>query len=140
MKSQFSHVVLIAGLTLFGSLSLNAQTKAGATVPFIFQANHYAFSPGDYTLEQAGANTPGRFQLTEKSTGHSIFVTIPIPKDKKNYEEGHLTFACNDGDCVLAQVALPNSNLVYARSDSSIEKDMDRKLGMTAMVNVKLTK
>src|SRR5579863_5462352 len=133
MKSHFSHVVLIAGLTLFGSLSLNAQTKVNATVPFIFQANHYAFSPGDYTLEQVGEPSDGRFALRENSTGHSIFLAIPIPQNKKNYEQGYLTFACNAGDCALAKVALPESNVVYARPDSSIEKDMQRKLGMASM-------
>jgi hypothetical protein len=142
MKSHFSHVVLIAGLTLFGSLSLTAQTnpKVVATVPFSFQANHYSFSAGEYTLTQISEGMKGSFQLMENSTGHSIFVAIPIPTDKRNYADGYLTFACADGHCVLAKLALPESNVLYSRPDSSIEKDMQRKLGMAAMVNVGLHK
>lgn len=140
MKSHFSHLVLIAGLTLFGSLSLNAQSKVNATIPFSFHADHASWPAGDYSLEKISIGDDGHFQLMDKSSGRSMFVTAQIPEGKKNYSEGHLTFACSNGDCVLSQIALPESNIAYTRSDSAVQKDMQRKLGVAAMVNVKLTK
>ena len=140
MKIHFSHVVLITGLTLFGSLSLNAQSKINATVPFSFQADHQSWPAGDYSLEKIVLNDDGHFLLKDKNSSRSVFVSAAIPKGKRDYSEGHLTFACSNGDCVLAQIALPESNVTYARSDSAVEKDMPHKLGMATMVNVKLTK
>jgi hypothetical protein len=140
MKSHFSHVVLIAGLTLFGSLSLNAQSKVNATVPFSFQADHATWPAGDYSLQKISLGDDGHFQLTDKTSGRSVFITAQIPEGKRDYSEGHLTFACSNGNCVLSQIAMPESNVAYARSNSAVEKDMQRKLGVAAMVSVKLTK
>ena len=137
MKSQFVRTVLIAGLTLIGSLSLSAQNKyADAKVPFAFQVNHTAFAAGEYRIHEL--NQSGLFQITNETTRQSVFVPAGIGPSKKDYDEGHLTFACHQGDCALSQIWLPGSDTGYVRSDASVNSDMQRKLGMASIVSVRL--
>jgi hypothetical protein len=137
MKSQFTRIVLTAGLTVLASLSLSAQDKtANAKIPFAFQANQTSLPAGTYGLYRE--NQSGLFRLAD-STGHSVFVPTSAA-DSKPIDEGKLTFACAEGKCVLSEVALPGSEFKYARSSSSVEKDMQRKLGIATMVNVRLSR
>jgi hypothetical protein len=137
MKSQFVRMVLTAGLTVLGSLTLSAQDKqAVAKIPFAYQANHTSFAAGTYRVDLL--NTSGLFQLTDQESGHSIFVNVPTTKEAKASESGHLVFACYQGDCVLSQIWLPGSDIGYARSDASVDRDMQRKLGMATMISVRL--
>lgn len=142
MKSQFVRIVLSAGLTLVGSLSLSAQDskKAVADIPFAFQANHHSYPAGTYSLDKIGANNAGLFILTEESSRNSIFVPAPHMRESMTADPGHLSFTCSGSDCVLSQVWLPGSTIGYVRSDSSVQKDMQRKLGVSTMLNVKLAK
>ncbi|HZS56638.1 MAG TPA: hypothetical protein VFA65_19690 [Bryobacteraceae bacterium] len=138
MKSQFIRVVLTAGLTLLGSLTLGAQDKQEiAKIPFAFHANHNSFAAGDYRVAQV--NNYGLFQLRKEADGHSIFInTLPAVEAKSN-SQGHLTFACYHGDCVLSQIWLPGSKTGFARSAGSVDRDLQRKLGVASMVSVRLT-
>jgi hypothetical protein len=138
MKSQFVRIVLTAALTALGSLTLSAQDKKeAAKIPFAFHANHNSFAAGDYSVEQV--NYAGLFQLTGKSNGHSIFVNTAPVVEAKGDSDAHLTFACYKGDCVLAQIWLPGSKVGYARPESSVDRDLQRKLGVSSMISVRLT-
>lgn len=138
MKSQFVRVVLTAGLTLLGSLTLGAQDREEiAKIPFAFQANHTSLAAGDYEVKQL--NTNGTFQLVNRNEGNSIFVVAPPTQSaSKAAVDGHLTFACYGGDCVLSQIWMPYSNIGYTRSQSAVDHDSQRKLGMATMINVRM--
>jgi hypothetical protein len=137
MKSQFVRIVLTAALTALGSLTLCAQDKKeAAKIPFAFHANHNSFAAGDYDVEQVSSY--GLFQIMDKSNGHSIFVNAPPAVEAKNYSDAHLTFACYKGDCVLSQIWLPGSKIGYARPDAAVDRDLQRKLGMSSMISVRL--
>ena len=136
MKSQFTRIVLTAGLTVLGSLSLSAQDKqANAKIPFAFEANHRSLPAGTYGVYSQ--DNAGTFRLSD-DRGHSIFVST-YPVDARPTNEGKLTFACAEGKCVLSEIEAPGSGIEYARSRSSVDSDMQRKLGMATMVNVRLT-
>lgn len=136
MKSQLTRMVLTAGLTVLGSLTLSAQNKdAVAKIPFAFQANHKSLPAGTYGVYLN--NQAGIIRLAD-SSGHAIFVST-YPADAKPVDDGRLTFACAEGKCVLSQISLPGSEVRYARSKSSVDNDMQRKLGMATMVNVRLS-
>lgn len=137
MKSQFSRFVLTAGLTLLGGLTLSAQDKtADAKIPFAFHANHTALAAGPYRIHLT--DTVGTFELRDQDSGQSIFVMAYNGSRTKYASEGKLTFACYQGDCALAKIHLPNSDVQYVRSDSAINDDMQRKLGLASMVTVQL--
>lgn len=140
MKSQFVSLVLTAGMTLMGSLSLGAQDSKTvvATVPFAFQANGSAMSAGEYKVSKLDYDAP--FQITQISSGHALFVPAPYQKEVKGPAYGHLTFTCVSGDCVLSEIWLPGAETGYARSASSVEKDMQHRIGMATMINVPLHK
>jgi hypothetical protein len=137
MKSQFMQIVLTAGLTVFGSLTVSAQDRSeSAKIPFAFHAYQNSFAAGDYVVNKI--NDSGTFQLISMSNGRSILLNAPLSIEAKDYSEGKLTFACYQGDCVLKQIWLSGSNLGYRRSDSAVDKDLQRKLGMATMINVRL--
>lgn len=137
MKRHFGPTVLIAGLAALGSLTLSAQDKAAiAKIPFAFQSNHKAMPAGDYHI--ALLNNNGLFRLNTYESAKGEFVTAPRASDAKSSEEGRLTFACYDGTCVLSQIHMPGSSVVYKRLDSSVDGDLERKLGLATMVNIRL--
>jgi hypothetical protein len=137
MKSQFVRSLLIAGLTVAGSLTLSAQNKsADAKVPFAFTANHKSYPAGDYRIQQM--DSAGVFQLNDYADAKSGIVGTSGRESKSSADPGHLTFACSQGDCVLSEVWLPGSSVGYIRSNSSVDRDLQRRLGMATMVNVRL--
>lgn len=137
MKSQFVSMVLTAGLTMLGSLTLSAQTnKENAKIPFAFQANHNSFPAGTYSVERL--NDSGVFQLSPIEGGHSIFVNLPVMSETKKYDQGHLTFACYGDDCVLSQIWMDGYKVGNIRPTASVEGDLHRKIGMASMISVRL--
>lgn len=137
MKGQFVRILTAAGLAMLGSLTLSAQNQGeNAKIPFAFHANNTSFTAGEYQVRQVTSS--GLFQLMSTKDGNSIFVNAPPLTQANDYVEGHLMFACSGGDCVLSQIWLAGSKIGYIRSDSSVEHDMQRKLGMASMINVKL--
>ena len=138
MKSQFTRIVLTAGLVLIGSLTLSAQDKqATAKIPFAFEANHVSLPAGTYGVYTQGPQA-GLFRIAD-SSGHASFVSTH-GADAKPVDEGKLTFACAEGKCVLSQIAVPGSETRYARSSSAVDNEMQRKLGMATMVSVRLSR
>lgn len=141
MKSQFMRLVLTAGLTVLGSLTLStlsAQDKSEtATVPFAFKAYDKSFAAGQYKVDRK--NVAGLFQITSQTDGRSSFVPAPRLMEAKGAADPHLTFACYQGNCVLSEIWMPGSSIGYRRSESSVDKDLQRHLGMAAMVQVRIT-
>lgn len=137
MKSQLVSMVLTAGLTMLGSLTLSAQTnKENAKIPFAFQANHHSFAAGTYSVQRL--TDSGVFQLSSIQGSPSIFVNLPVTSETTKFDEGHLTFACYSGECVLSQIWLSGYKVGNIRSTSSVERDLHRKIGMASMISVRL--
>jgi hypothetical protein len=138
MKSHLVRTLLIAGLTVAGSLTLSAQNNKSvdAKIPFAFTVNHQAMPAGDYQISEIGV--PGTFQLNEYTQGKSVLTGTSGRPDSPANEKGHLTFACYQGGCVLAAIWLPDHSAGYARSARAVDDELQRKLGMATMVNVRL--
>ena len=137
MTRQFVRTVLIAGLTALGSLTLTAQDRsATAKIPFAFRSNHKSMPAGDYRIDRLSEG--GLFRLADYDAATAEFVPAPVLVDAKNHDEGRLTFACYQGQCVLSQIAMPGSSVAYKRSQSAVDNDLQRKLGMATMVNIRL--
>ncbi|MBV9155595.1 MAG: hypothetical protein JO097_04990 [Acidobacteriaceae bacterium] len=135
MKRQLTHILLSAGLALFGTLMLSAQDqKEVANIPFAFEASHTAMPAGEYTVDETG--TRGLFQLSDRS-GHSVFMSTLLQNNGKT-DNPRLTFRHAGDQYVLAQIATSDGS-EYGVSKSSIEKDLNRKLEMAALISVRLT-
>ncbi len=137
MKSQLVSMVLTAGLTMLGSLTLSAQTnKEIAKIPFAFQANHNSFAAGTYSVKRLSDG--GVFQLSSIQGSPSIFVNMPVISETTKSDEGHLTFACYGHECVLSQIWMAGYKVGNIRPTSSVERDLHRKIGMASMISVRL--
>jgi hypothetical protein len=137
MKRQLTNTLLIAGLSaLFGAASLSARDKTEiANVPFGFHAQQTALEAGKYTVQEKGSN--GLFLLRGNDTGRSVFMQMhpDVSADPNNPK---LTFACYGDDCVLAKISIEGSDVSYAVSRSTMEKNLSHKLGFAAMISVPL--
>ena len=136
MTRRLTHIILTAGLsTLLGAVNLSAQgQREVAEIPFAFHANHKLMPAGKYVVEQK--NEIGIFQLRD-SAGEAIFVSM-IQQDRGKADNPKLTFRCYGNDRVLAQVWTEDGR-GYGVSESSIEKDLHRRLDMAALISVRLT-
>jgi hypothetical protein len=137
MKRQLATFFLTAGLSAaLGPLSLSAQstTTAIAEIPFAFQVQQRTLPAGKYTIDRK--STAGLFQVFDHE-GHSIFLTAPV-QVKSDPEEPKLSFACYGSDCVLAKIGMPGGEVGYSLSQSSIERNLHRRVGMTPMISIRL--
>ncbi len=135
MNRQLKNILLSTGLALFGSLTLSAQhQKEVANIPFAFEASHTAMPAGEYTVAETG--TRGLFTVSDRS-GHSVFMSTLL-QDEGKADNARLTFRHSGDQYVLAQIATPDGS-EYGVSKSSIEKDLNRKLEMAALISVRLT-
>ena len=136
MKSQFTRIVLAtAASALFGGLMLSGQDqKSVANIPFAFEASHVNLPAGEYRVTETNSN--GMFRLSD-SEGHSAFVSM-APLDTSEPSKPSLTFVCYGSQRILSQVRT-DSGSSYGVSKSSIEKDINRRLGITTLVSVALT-
>jgi hypothetical protein len=136
MKSQFKSLVLAAVVSsLAGSLTLNAQNeRAVAHIPFAFQASHVTLPAGDYNIVETGTN--GHFRVSD-AAGHGVFVVM-IPEGNSKPSNPKLTFLCSGEQRILSQL-WTGSGSGYAVTQSSIDKDINRRLGFSAMISVPLT-
>ena len=136
MTHQLTTTLLTAGLSaLLGAAALSAQDRAEvANIPFAFHAQQTALEAGKYRVQEQTSS--GLFQIYAES-GHSLFVTTHAvgTSDPNNPK---LTFACYGGQCVLAKISMPGSDIAWGQSQSSIEKSLSHKLGVAAMISVPL--
>ena len=137
MRKQFTFTVLTAGFAaLLGSLTLSAQDKQEvADIPFAFHANTRVLPAGKYRVQQQ--NTSGLFQLFD-AQGHSLFVPAPDMR-KGDPAKPKLTFACYGSECLLSQISMAGDDIVYAVTPSTLDKELTRKVGIAALVSVRLT-
>jgi len=135
MNRRFTNILLSTGLALFGSLTLRAQNQREvANIPFAFEANHTSMPAGEYTVKEIG--TRGLFQVSD-AEGHGIFMST-LPQEQRQPNSPTLTFRHAGDQYVLAQIRT-NDGSEYGVSKSSLEKDLNRKLEMAALVSVRLT-
>lgn len=135
MKRQFTTIILSAGLSLLGSLTLSAQDQTEvATIPFAFHANETVMPAGKYFFEQKTES--GLFQVRSAS-GHSIFLSAAIGKTT-DPNHPKLTFAHYGSEYVLSQISMPGNAVGYRVSSSAFDKELPRNFGLAAMISVPL--
>jgi hypothetical protein len=136
MTHQFSKFILTAGLSaLLGASAAVAQNRAEvADVPFTFHAAQHTFAAGQYTVAEQTAS--GLFRLSS-ADGQSVYVSMH-PGKASDPEQPKLTFVRQGEEYVLAGLSMPGSIAGWEESQSAMEKDMTRKLGVAAMISVPL--
>ncbi|MDQ2841258.1 MAG: hypothetical protein M3Y72_09510 [Acidobacteriota bacterium] len=137
MTHFFTKTILTAGLSaLLGSLTLNAQNLAlTADIPFAFHAEGKVLPAGTYDLKEKG--TQGIFQISDRAAEVSQFVSASIPKHYQP-SESKLTFARYGNDYVLTEISVAGSSHSNGVSASAVEKNLTRKMNLSAMVSVAL--
>ncbi len=137
MTRLFTKTLLTAGLSaLLASLTLTAQTiQLVADIPFAFHAEGKTLPAGTYQLKEMNAS--GIFQISDRAENVSQFVNAPIHQNV-NPTSSKLTFARYGNEYVLASFAVAGSSYDNAVSRSAVEKNMTRKLDLSAMISVPL--
>ncbi len=137
MTRLFTKTLLTAGLSaLLGSLTLSAQNLTlVADIPFSFHAEGKVLPAGTYQLK--AVNATGIFQISDRAAHVSQFVNAPI-HEHVNPTSSKLTFARNGDEYALASVTVAGSAYDNAVSRSGMEKNMSRKLDLSAMISVPL--
>jgi len=105
-----------------------------ADVPFAFVVSNHTLPPGKYRVSRATTAGP---VFTLRGENAAIMVQMPSNEDGKP-QNPSLTFACYGKECVLAKITPPDSDIAYALSQSSIEKNLPHRLGMASMISIKL--
>ncbi len=135
MKRQFTTIILTAGLSLLGSLTISAQDQLEvASIPFAFHANQTVMPAGKYLVEQRNAG--GLFQLRSEH-GKSIFLSAPVQK-RTDPARPRLTFSRYGSEYLLSQISMAGNDVGYNVSSSALDKELSRKIGMAAMISVPL--
>jgi hypothetical protein len=136
MKRIFATLLMAAGITVPFVAHVAAQEHTGvADIPFAFVVSHNTLPAGHYKVSQS-------------SMGSSVFLLADDQRHTSMVQLGTLvtgapdkpsiTFACYGKECVLAKVTPPGTPNAYALSQSGIEKSLSHKLGMAALVSVKV--
>ena len=131
MNRKLATLILTLSATL-GVTSLKAQEKAVANIPFSFHVGSETMPAGKYRIENPIDSNRTLFSLSA-SNGMTRYVGAP-KQGHANPEESKLTFACYQGDCSLAKIELPGSEVSY-----SLKVSDKRSLGMSSMIAVRLT-
>jgi hypothetical protein len=129
-------MILSSGLSaLLGTAALSAQQwTAVADVPFTFHAEQQTFPAGKYQVAESNSSTIFRLNGPE---GKSIFVNAPLP-NTTDPQKPHLTFARYGGEYVLSGISMPGKDVGRAVWQSTIDKNLTRKMGLAAMASVSL--
>lgn len=136
MKRFLTTLIVAVGITGPFVAQLAAQAHgAVADVPFSFVVSHRTLPAGQYKVSQLHSGS-AVFML-ENENGNSSMVQLGNVDQPKS-DKGSLTFACYGNQCVLAKVSLPGAVYTYALSKSGIEKNLTHKLGVAAMVSIKI--
>lgn len=136
MYRQSRNIILAAVLSAFaGALVTSAQDlRETATVPFAFHTQGPVFAAGQVDIKEV--NDRGIYIIRD-SAGQSTFWTASR-KEAADPQKPHLTFACYGHDCVLAEISMPGSDTAFRVSQSAIDKQLPRKIGVAAMIRVPL--
>jgi len=82
------------------------------------------------------SDTIGLFRLTGQD-GRSIFVNTPLPRTT-DPQKPHVTFVRYGDEYVLSEISMPEKNVSYAASQSTIDKNLSHKIGLAALISVPL--
>jgi hypothetical protein len=134
--THFSKLMLTAGLSaLLGATVAVAQNQTEvADIPFAFHAAEMTLPAGQYTVLEQSAG--GLFQV-RGADGRSIYVSMH-PGKTSNPDEPKLTFVHDGEDYVLKGVSMNGHTEGWESSQSAIEKNLSRKLGVATMIAVPL--
>jgi hypothetical protein len=136
MKRIFTSLLMAVALTGPFVAHLPAQTNAEvADIPFAFVVSQLTLPAGQYVVSQLHQGSP--VFLIADGRHHSALLQLGNIVQGAP-EKPSLTFACYGKECVLAKVTPPNSVAAYALGRTAIEKNLSHKLGMAALVSVKI--
>ena len=137
MTRLFTKTLLTAGLSaVLGSLTLTAQNRAlVADIPFAFHAQGKVLPAGRYEMKERTAS--GVFQMSNSAAKYSQFVSAPVPKHS-NPSESKLTFAKYGSEYILSEISVAGTRNTNAVTPAGIEKNLTRKLGLSALISVPL--
>ena len=111
------------------------QHSATADIPFAFVVSQTTMPAGHYKVSQLSLGSPV-FLLADEQQ-HSTMVQLG-KMEQGAPNKPSITFACSGKECVLAKVTPPGTYNAYALSKAGIEKNLSHKLGMSALVAVKV--
>jgi hypothetical protein len=131
MNRKLATLILTLSATL-GVTSLKAEEKAVANIPFTFHLGSETMPAGKYRISQPISGDRNLFSLSAV-TGPTRFVGAP-KQGHANPEDSKLTFACYQGQCSLAKIQLPGSEVSY-----SLKVSDKRSLGLASMISVRLS-
>ncbi|MBV8831837.1 MAG: hypothetical protein JO108_21725 [Acidobacteriaceae bacterium] len=137
MKRTLNRIMLATTLSaLFGSVSLMAQNRETAEIPFDYHVSTKVLPAGKYMVEQL--STPTLFRISD-NRGHSLFVSAPCPKaGKLGTDNPRLAFVHSGSDYVLSEIWMPGGVDGATLRQSDIERQLTRKIGVASVVNVAL--
>ena len=105
MKGILTSILMTAGMASPFVTHLAAQDHCVlANIPFAFIANGTTMPSGRYQLAPWGAS--GSTFILRNATGREVFVLLGTREGGKP-NQGSITFACHDKNCVLVQIAPP---------------------------------
>jgi hypothetical protein len=136
MKRIITTFLMAVGITGPFVAHLAAQDNgAVAKIPFAFVVAHQTMPAGTYSVKRMSSIAPV-FALRDDQ-GSSIMASFSDNETGKPAEPS-LTFACYGKECVLAKITPPGSETAYSLSPASLEKNFPHKLGMAALVSIKV--
>jgi hypothetical protein len=138
MTHFFKKTLMIAGFSaLIASQTLSAQhTRLIANVPFSFHAEGRVLPAGNYILVQT-TQSGGVFEFVNRDADVAQFMSAQVPK-QSHPKESKLVFARYGNDYILTEISVAGAEHTNGVSKSSIEKNLTRKLGLSAMISVPL--
>ena len=136
MKRIITTFLMAVGITGPFVARLVAQgNPAEAKIPFAFVVSHQTMPAGKYSVSRLSPIAPV-FALRD-GRGSSIIASFSNNETGKPSEPS-LTFACYGQACVLAKITPPGSETAYSLSPATIEKNLPHRLGMAALVSIKV--
>jgi hypothetical protein len=136
MKRFFTTLLMAAGIAGPFVSCLSAQEhNATADIPFTFVVSRTTMPAGHYKVSQLSMGSPV-FVLADDQRHTTVVQLGSLEQGAPN--KPSITFACYGKECVLVKVTPPGTFNAYALSQSGIEKNLSHKLGMSALVSVKV--
>ena len=136
MKRIFTTLLMAAGIAVPFVAHVAAQEHtAVADIPFAFVVSQKTLPAGHYKVSQL--NSGSSVFLLADDQRHSTIVQLGSLV-QGTPDKPSITFACYGKECVLAKITPPDSETAYSLSPASIEKNLPHKLGMAALVSIKV--
>jgi hypothetical protein len=136
MKRILTTLLMAAGIAGPLVFPLAAQEHTGsANIPFAFVVSHTTMPAGHYKVSQSAMGSSVFIFADDRR--HSTMVQLGQISEGAP-DKPSLTFACYGKECVLAKVTPPGTSYAYGLSKAAIEKNLSHKLGMAALISVKV--